>query len=189
MERLVSIYEKVYQQFPYLGTLAFLDTETTGLGNDAKVIEIGAIVISFDGIDVGFNTFETLINPEMILDKKITEITGITDNDLKDAPGVEKYGEFVEWLNKHQPKKCIAHNAQFDKRMLVNNFYRTDNQYDFPEWNCTMEMSKRFLRNVKNNQLKTIAEYYQFVNLNAHRALADAEVCAYVYAKMLLGEY
>jgi len=189
MERLKSIYEKFYQRFPYTGSLVILDTETTGFAKDSRVIEIGSIGISFNGFDISFDTYETLIKPGFSLDPKITEITGITDEELENAPGDEKYKEFVNWLNKIQPTKCIAHNASFDKRMLEYNLSRTDNQYTFPGWDCTMQLSKRNLKNVKNDQLKTIAEYYQFLNNQAHRALADAEVAAYIYAKIMLGEY
>jgi DNA polymerase III alpha subunit (gram-positive type) len=83
MERLKSIYEKFYKQFPFTGNIVIVDTETTGFAKDARVIEIGAIAICYDGFDITFDTFETLINPGFNLDAKIVEITGITDSELE----------------------------------------------------------------------------------------------------------
>ena len=94
MDRLKDIFNKLYGSFPYLGTLCFVDTETTGLGKDAKIIEIGAIAVWYDGIDVQFDTFETLINPGFKIDQKITELTKIANEDLNTAPGDEVYDDF-----------------------------------------------------------------------------------------------
>jgi len=189
MERLKPIYEKFYKQFPFTGNIVILDTETTGFTKDARVIEIGAIAICYDGFDITFDTFETLINPGFNLDAKIVEITGITDSELENAPSDEKYSHFITWLNQIKPNRIIAHNASFDKRMLEYNLHRTDNQYTFPEWVCTVQLSKRHLKNVKNDKLATLAEYFQFVNQQQHRALSDAETAAYVFCKIMLGEY
>jgi len=123
MDRLKSVYEKFYRQFPYYGNLLIIDLETTGFQKDARIIEIGAIAIKFDGLDVYFDTFESLINPGFALPTKITEVTGITDQDLENAPGDEKFAEFVEWLLNVNAKKCVAHNATFDKNKLEYNLY------------------------------------------------------------------
>ena len=52
-----------------------------------------------------------------------------------------------------------------------------------------MKMSRQTMTKLANDQLKTLSAHFNFANTQAHRALADAEVCAYIYCKMMLGEY
>jgi DNA polymerase III epsilon subunit family exonuclease len=192
MDRLLPVFEKVYDRFPFTGKLLVVDVETTGLERDAKLIEIGAILISFDGMEVNFDIFETLINPGCNVIPRITEITGITNEELATAPTEqEAYPKFVEWFTTHNPDKCIAHNAAFDKGKLQYNLDRLGFELasSLPEFDCTVKMSKQNLTMVKNDKLKTLSEHFNFVNNHAHRASADAEVCAYVWAKIMLGEY
>ena len=193
MDRLKSIFEKVYMRTPYIGSLLFIDLETTGLERDARIIEIGAIRTSFDGFDVNFDTFESLINPDMRIEPKITEVTGITNEELEVAPKEEIiYPKFVSWYVEREPERIIAHNAKFDESKLRTNLFRmgySDILYRLPRFECTMNMSKQLIKTASDDKLKTLSEHYGFVNTNAHRALADAEVCSYVWCKMKLGEY
>ena len=112
--RINDIFKKLYESNPYLGNLLFVDVETTGLEKDAKIIEIGAIVTSFDGFDVHIKTFEELINPGVPVIPKITEITGITNEELSTARGDEVYAEFLDWVQKNNPSK--RSNRTFYKR-------------------------------------------------------------------------
>lgn len=189
MERLKSIFEKLYTQFPMHGNLVFIDLETTGFEKDAKIIEIGAIAVKFNGFDIEFEKFESLIHPMQKIASIITEVTGITNDDLVDAPGDEEvYGKFKKWFDSLSASRIVAHNARFDESKLKYNLYRTNTYLVLPEFVCTMEMSRKILKDIKNDKLKTVAEKFNFLNNQAHRALADTEVCAFVYAKMILGE-
>ena len=85
MDRLASIFERLYNRFPYLGDLVFIDTETTGLESTARIIEIGAIRTSFDGFDVSFDTFEILINPGVPVSEGARKVNGITEEELENA--------------------------------------------------------------------------------------------------------
>mgnify|MGYP001187821428 FL=1 len=189
MERLRPIFTRLYETYPLYGPLVFVDFETTGLSRDAKVIEIGAISVSFDGIHVAFDTFETLINPNQKIDKIVTDTTGITNEELANAPGEEKYHDFHQWLLKSSPSKIIAHNANFDERIIKYNFNRMNIHYMFPSFECTVRMSRKQLKDISNDKLVTVANKFNFKNTQAHRALTDTETCAYVYAKLILGEY
>ena len=193
MERLKTIFEKLYMANPYIGNACFIDLETTGLRSDARIIEIGAIKTIFDGIDLKFDTFEILINPDMYIDQIITDITGITNDELKTAPlEDEAYPKFINWFNEKIPDFCVAHNAAFDRTKLKANLQRKgylDLANSLPNFECTMRMSKQLLQNTTDDKLKTLSEYYGFINQQAHRALADTETCAYIFAKMRLGEY
>jgi len=191
MDRLVSIFERLYSKFPYLGDLIFLDTETTGLEGNARVIEIGAIRVSFDGFDVKFDTFETLINPGGVpVSEGARKANQITDEELQNAEeDITAFAKFVEWLKETEASRCIAHNAAFDEGKLKYNLVRLGYDSVLPPFECTWKLSKQFLTKPKNDKLGTLSEYFNFINTQAHRALADTEVCAYVYAKIKLGEY
>lgn len=189
MDRLQAIFQRLYEKFPYLGPLMFIDVETTGLDGEARLIEIGAICTSFDGFEVNFSTFETLINPGVQIAEIITKITGITNDELALADSEAIYGSFVEWVKKQAPEKCIAHNAQFDKGKLEYNLNRLGYDLVLPPFECTVRMSKQNLKGPKNDKLGTLAEWFNFVNTQAHRALSDTETCAYIFAKISLGEY
>jgi len=186
--RIAEIIKKLFELDPYIGPLLFLDTETTGLDSEARIIEIGAIAASYDGFDVHFSVFEELINPGFDVSAKITEITGITNEELRKARGDEVYSDFYEWAKKQNAVKSIAHNAKFDKGKLEYNLVRTGYPLFLPEFHCTMELSKRHLTKPKANNLKCLSEYFNFKNTNAHRALSDTETCAYIYCKIMLGE-
>ena len=71
-----------------LSTFVVVDLETTGLNPDEdKIIEIGAIKF-VDGVET--ETFETLVNPGMPIPDFITRLTGIKDEDVKDAPAIDE---------------------------------------------------------------------------------------------------
>lgn len=189
MERLLEVYKNYYNKYPYAGNLGFLDLETTGFDRNARIIEIGSIIINFDGFDVNFYTFESLINPGFNVSPKITEITNITNEELEKSRGDEVYNEFIPWLNQYSPNKLIAHNAKFDKSKLENNLIRVGyNNFNIP-FECTMELSRKNIKNIKSDKLESLCEYFNFQNKQAHRALADTEACAYIYAKIMLGEF
>ena len=94
--------------------LAF-DTETTGLHHleGDRVIEIGAVEM-INHIPTG-RTFRTLINPKRSVSEDTVRITGITDDDLRDAPFFEHpsvVDAFLEFLG---DATLVAHNAGFDR--------------------------------------------------------------------------
>lgn len=187
--RIEEIYKKLYEHIPSLGNIGILDVETTGFSKDARIIEIGSIAISFDGFNVNIKTFSELINPGFNVSDKITEITGITNEELSKARGDEVYQDYHRFLKQTAPSKLVAHNAVFDKGKLEYNMFRVGYTDILPPFECTMKLSRLHLKQVKADNLKTLSEYFNFKNMEAHRALADAETCAYIYAKILLGEY
>lgn len=102
--------------------LVFFDVETTGLdGNRDRIIEIFVLSLSKSG---EVEEYETLINPERPLPEKITEITGLKDSDLLDAPTEREVAvEIREFVGFGTP---VAHNLPFDLRFL-NAMFRRNN--------------------------------------------------------------
>ncbi len=185
MDSLKQIFLQFYEQNPFYGNIVFADVETTGFSDTDRIIEFGLIAICYNGIDVEILTYETLINPGVLISNKITEVTGITNDDLEFAPGDERYSEVIEWLNSIKPIKIVAHNAKFDERKIKTNLARLGFNELLPPFECTMEMAKKKI-DLKSYKLSSVGDHFNYTNRQAHRALADTEVCAYVWAKMQL---
>jgi len=187
--RLLPIFSCFYQRFPDYGPLIFLDTETTGL-KDGDVIELGAISVDYYP-NLGraeMDAFCQLIypGPGTIMPYWAIEIHGITNETLRKhgRPPREVFANFAHWAREKSPSYFVAHSAPFDKGMLEWDLSKHGVEYDFPEFLCTVKMAKGLPTN--NRKLGTLAAYYDFPNRQAHRGLADSEVCAYIFAKMML---
>lgn len=113
-----------------------LDVETTGLLKPAatpleqqpQIIELGALYIDDDGSVI--RTINQLLYPGVPLPKKITQITGITDEDLVDKPTFKGcLPLLIEFFK--GADSLIAHNAPFDAGMLKNELLRIDCGCDY----------------------------------------------------------
>lgn len=156
------------------------DTETTGLLQPAASPLSGQPrIIEFYGVKVDpeFNIideFETLIKVPDPLPKKITEITGITDEDLKDKPAfIEIYHELAEFFK--GTDRMVAHNLPFDRDMLKHDLMRCDMLLKFPwpmDHYCTIENSNHLRSHrLSLTNLHKIATGEHLAN--AHRAKVD----------------
>lgn len=91
----------------------FFDLETTGFSHVSdKVIEIAAAVYDEDLGEI-IDTFQTFINPGVTISEKITEITSITNEMVKNAPTEQRGFElFDEFVKKHSPDVLAGHNIK-----------------------------------------------------------------------------
>ena len=143
------------------------------------MIEIAAIRVR-GGKEVA--RFETLVKPGRKLSKKITEITGITDEELKDAPTPQDaLQRFVDFL---MDDIIVAHNANFD----VNFIYDSLERYELPplknNYVDTLRLAKYVLPDMDNYKLASLAKYYKIPQPVAHRALADCETTMHLLQKL-----
>jgi DNA polymerase III epsilon subunit-like protein len=194
-QRLSPAFIQVYQEHSSLGTLIFLDTETSGIYRSSDVIEIGAICVEpTSNLSININIFSELILPHenVYISPRVIEIHGITKHELKKygRPPVETLLRFSEWIKIKSPQYLVAHNAVFDEGMLRQDFLKHKVNYDLPKFKCTVKMARELkkagLLTAKNAKLVTLSEYFECPQKPTHRSLADAEACAYVFAKMML---
>lgn len=148
-----------------------LDFETTGLSyKNNAVIEIGAIKL--DGNLKSYAEFSTKVRlPEGVaLPDFITGLTGITEDDLKDAPTADRaFGELRSFLN---DSIIVAHNASFDLGFLHK--YLPDH---LPNFICTRYLS-RTLEPRYSASLADCVQRHHIVYEGHHRALKDCEMTA-----------
>src|SRR5690625_6049985 len=94
-----------------------IDLETTGQSSEQedRIIEIGIVVIEKDEITTTFSTF---VHPEKDIPSFITNLTSISNEDVKDAPLFKEIGEKL--VTYFKDGYFVAHNVPFDLRFLNN---------------------------------------------------------------------
>ena len=156
------------------------DIETTGLNamND-RMTEIGAIIFSGNEIKESFTTF---VNPERHIPADITELTGITDNDVKDAPlEKEAMEKFIEFIG---DRPIIAHNAHFDVGFMTAAANRNGLKF-LPVFLDTLALSQALCPDLKRFKLDTVSNHLNLPKFNHHRATDDAMVVARIMGKFI----
>lgn len=166
---------------PLTGECIVFDLETTGLSqqND-RMTEIGAVRVR-DGEVV--DTFNTFVNPGMPISAKITELTGITNAMVADAPSEEAaLRSFYDFCG--ECRVLVAHNAPFDTGFVKKAAERSNMPYPFTSID-TVPIARALLPNLKNHKLDTVAKALSLPPFNHHRACDDAAVLAQIYAKLI----
>lgn len=157
-----------------------IDIETTGLSvKYDRITEIGAVKIKNGQIIDVFNTF---VDPMMPIPAKVTELTGITDNMLKDAATIDivlpKLAGFIG-------DDCIvAHNSAFDLAFIKREAEKSGIRFNNPVVD-TLGMSRILLPELKRNRLATVARRLNVKVETQHRALGDAMTTANILRKFL----
>lgn len=136
-----------------------IDTETNGLKAPIRPIEIAWIHIDEDMVIL--NEHCSLVNPLAPIDPGATAIHGYTDQDVAFAPEIEGVVGLMP-----QPFTAIAHNVQFDLRVLG----------PYIEYNgdlCTLALSRRWVKNTSNHKLSTLKTELKLSEQVSHSALGD----------------
>ena len=168
----------------YSGTFAdefiVFDIETTGLSfQTCKITEIGAVKIQNGKVLERYNTF---VNPREPIPEEIVKLTGITDDMVKDARGIEEVlPEFFEFCG---DRLLIAHNADFDTGFLRHNAKQLEIPFENAYFD-TVALSRYLNTELKNHKLDTLADYFKLGNFNHHRACDDAEMLAMIFFAMM----
>lgn len=164
-------------------TYISLDLETTGLNPKTdRIIEIGALkVVEGQPVD----TFSTFVNPGRRLTERIVELTGITDEQLKDAPVIgDVFPELMEFIG---DAPLLGHSIHFDYAFVKK--AAVDRKLTFERKGIdTLKIARKFLPDLPHRNLGYLCEYYQ-ISLQAHRALADAEATHKLYKKLVENFY
>lgn len=161
-------------------SIVVFDLETTGLDVDNdQITEIGAVKIVDGEIK---EKFSTLVKPTIEISREVTKVTGITNEMVADAPGIEYViRDFYEFT-----RGCIVcgHNViGFDWRFIKR--YGQENGYNFDnETIDTLLLARKSGLKVTNYKLGTIVKYLGLTLEGAHRAWNDAYATAQVLLKI-----
>ena len=166
-----------------------LDLETTGFdfkGKD-RIIEIG--VVELVNNEATGKEFRRLVKPgSMRIPREITQLTGITNEDVKDEKKFKHPSVMSELLEFIGDSNIIAHNASFDRNFLNAALSRAGAQ-ELPEerWIDTLRLAKEKL-NLRYNKLDDLCDHFGISGESRekhHGALIDARLTADVYIELM----
>ena len=162
------------------GTYVVFDLETTGFSAiKDKIIEIGAVKVEGGKITDRFSTF---VNPGVPIPFRITQLTGITDQMVMDAPGIETVlPQFLEFIGE---AALVAHNASFDVGFIEQNCRYQDIIPDFTSVD-TVAMARILLPTLSKYKLNVVAGALHISLENHHRAVDDAGATAEIFVRFL----
>jgi DNA polymerase III epsilon subunit family exonuclease len=174
--------ENVEARLLYNSDFVVVDVETTGAKTPpCRITEIGAYRVTGGRIVA---EFQTLVNPETIIPPFIVQLTGITNEMVRDAPIFADVAH--TWLDFADEAVLVAHNAQFDVRFLNHEIARVFPGRRMANSNlCTVKLSRRIFPGLLNYRLHTVAEHFAIPIYNRHRAAGDALATAEIFLRML----
>lgn len=158
-----------------------LDFETTGVDAEQdEIIEIGAMVVECGKVK---EKIEMLVKCDNPIPNPITELTGITDDDLNRdgislSDAIEKLKDFAEDI------PFLCHNASFERDFLSSACEKIGEDEFENRFIDTLEMARLVLPEQNDYKLTALAEYLEVPLLPAHRALNDCEMTYGIYVKL-----
>lgn len=156
------------------------DLETTGLKPDThEIIEIGAIRVNRDSEH--HETFQALVRPSKKIPKKITEITGITQDMVeKDGDSLETtLSQFIEFAG---DLPLVSFNAEFDMAFLTAAVQKTQaGALVNNRVSCALKMARRAWPGRTSYRLNDLAKDGGLSDEGTHRALGDCQRAMIVY--------
>ena len=159
---------------------AIVDIETTGgSAASSKIIEIA--IVLHNGKEV-VERYSTLLNPQCRIPYYITQITGINDEMVRDAPAFYEVAKHIIELT--QDATFVAHNCAFDYSFVKASY--KDLGYDYNRKTlCTVKLSKSTFKGLPSYSLGNLCERLDIQIKDRHRALGDAEATAVLFGKIL----
>jgi len=161
---------------------AILDIETTGgKYNEEGITEIA--IYRFDGHTI-VDQFSSLVNPERKIQPFVVNLTGINNEMLHNAPKFYEVAKRIIEITEN----CIvvAHNAQFDNRILTTEFDRLGYSFE-RESLCTVELAQKLIPDMPSYSLGKLTRSLGIPVSNRHRAQGDAKATVELF-KLLLSK-
>lgn len=179
-----------YASLPQLGQeslelfedeVVVIDTETTGLDQTRdQIIEIAACILKGPQV---VDRFQTFVDPGFPIPEEISELTGITDADVKGKPDPSLAVElFSQWAD---GRDLVAHNAGFDRGVVMR---QAVPGAITGEWLDSLAMARIILPRMRSHRLKDLAEAFGLPK-STHRATDDVEATAQLWRILIAGAY
>jgi DNA polymerase-3 subunit epsilon len=157
-----------------------VDIETTGNGyKGSKITEISIFV--FDGKKI-VDEFTTLVNPEQNIPPFITNLTGITDAMVRNAPKFYQIAKKVAEITKDTI--FVAHNVNFDYNIIHEEFKKLGFNFERKKL-CTVRLSRKIIPDLSSYSLGNICTLENIPINGRHRAKGDAEATTELFKRLL----
>lgn len=155
-----------------------VDLETTGLNPKTdRIIEIGALRVE-NGVETG--TFHAMVNPGRLLDDKITELTGIRDEELTDAEDIcQVFPRFLQFAGE---LPLLGHGILFDYSFLKKVAVNLKQPFERKGID-TLKIARHYLPELPSRSLGNLCIHYGIAH-QAHRALEDARATHLLYRQL-----
>lgn len=157
-----------------------IDCETTGFNRKADaIVELGVIKYS-GGHEV--EVMSTLVNPNRPIPRQATQVNGITDAMVKDAPSIDVViPNFVEFIG--DCTTLVAHNAPFDLAFIGRHMKKQGHTFDYT-YIDTLPLCRKQFPLLPNHKLATIADHLG-ISGNWHRSEEDARATGLILLKCI----
>lgn len=159
---------------------SIVDIETTGNGyRGQKITEISIFV--FDGKTI-VNEFTSLVNPEQNIPPFITNLTGIDNAMVRNAPKFYEIAKQVQEIT--EDTIFVAHNVNFDYNIILDEFKSLG--FDFKRKKlCTVRLTRKIIPGLKSYSLGNICAKLGIEISNRHRAKGDAEATTELFRRLI----
>lgn len=157
---------------------AVVDLEATSAGSNAKIIQVGIVIIENSQI---VKTYETDVNPHEKLTSHIRQLTGLTDKRLRKAPDFSQVAREIYELI--EDAIFVAHNVKFDANLLAEALFWEGFELVTPRVD-TVELAQVFFPMFEKYNLGILCEQLDIPLKHAHTAIADASATATLFLKI-----
>ena len=161
-----------------------VDIETTGLSpEDSEIIEVSAV--RYRGRKKQ-EVFSTLVKPSARIPRMITQLTGIDNRMVENAPGIEE--AIVNFRSFVGGDIIMGYNVNFDINFLYDALLRCTGEIFDNSFVDVLRFSRIALTHLSSRSQTNVAAYYGISAEGAHRAEIDCDICNACYMKLMQEE-
>lgn len=166
----------IYPADDFVDDYIVFDLETTGLDSFSdEIIEIGALKYKNNKL---IDTFHEYVKPSNLIPNKISNINGITNEDVKHSQSIKEV--LPKFINFIEDYTLIAHNNSFDLNFIMQNLKKQNISCIKNKTIDTLSLARDYIPDLDNYKLETLKKFLGINNIS-HRALSDCEATNAVY--------
>lgn len=170
------------ERLRYPSSYIVFDLETTGLNAETdEILEIGAAKIMNSEM---CESFHKMIRITKTIPSQITELTGITDQMVRND-GESLQNVMMNFWSFAEKLPLIAHNVDFDRRFLHQACAKCEIPLFTNRCIDTLTLAKRLIHGLPNYKLQTLSEHFGIKQDERHRSMSDCETVWILYKKLL----
>ena len=161
---------------------AVVDVETTGMSprHGDRITEIAVVHVDGPRVEVAF---ESLVNPERPIPRRIATLTGISDEMVRTAPPFAGVADQV--LAALAGRVFVAHHARFDWRFVAAEVERARETVLRMPRACTVRLARNLVPELERRSLDSLMHFFGIETDRRHRAAGDAVATAQALLRLL----